>query len=156
MPVRTGDDRTPAQKGHDEQLRRQHEETRQANRGRRETLDEARLAEKKIGIERAKLELEARRGELVHKDLVFAAWQMMVSNAGAKLNAIGSKLGAQLVGRTAPEIKETIDQAVTEALAELNEFDLPQERGRGGAPARGAAAMARPAKAQGKRVGRRK
>ena len=154
MPVRTGDDRTPAQKGHDEQLRRQHEETRQANRGRRESLDEARLAEKRIGIERAKLELEARRGELVHKDLVFAAWQMMVTNAGAKLNAIGSKLGAQLVGRTAPEIKEAIDQAVTEALAELNEFDLPQERGR--APARSAAAMARPAKAQGKRVGRRK
>jgi hypothetical protein len=60
MPVRTGDDRTPAQKGHDEQLRRQDEETRQANRGRRESLDEARLAEKKIGIERAKLELEAR------------------------------------------------------------------------------------------------
>jgi hypothetical protein len=156
MPVRKGDDRTPTQKGHDEQLRRQHEETRQANRGRRESLDEARLAEKRIGIERAKLELEARRGELVHKDLVFAAWQMMVTNAGAKLNAIGSKLGAQLVGRTAPEIKETIDQAVTEALAELNEFDLPQEPGRGGAPARSAAAMARPAKAQRKRVGRRK
>jgi hypothetical protein len=154
MPVRTGDDRTPAQRGHDEQLRRRHEETRLANRGRRETLDEARLAEKRIGIERAKLELEARRGELVHKDLVLAAWQMLVTNTGAKLNAIGSKLGAQLVGQTAPEIKETIDQAVTEALAELNEFDLPRERGR--APARSAAAMARPAKAQGKRVGRRK
>ena len=156
MPVRRGGDRTSAQKAHDEQLRRQHEETRLANRGRRETLDEARLAEKRIGIERAKLELEARRGELVHKDLVFAAWQMLVTNAGAKLNAIGSKLGAQLVGRTAPEIKETIDQAVTEALAELHEFDLPRERGRAGAPARSAAAMARPAKAQGKRVGRRK
>ena len=100
MPVRTGDDRTPAQKGHDEQLRRHHEETRQANRGRRESLDEARLVEKKIGIERAKLELEAHRGELVHKDLVFTAWQMMVSNAGPSSTRSARSSAPSSWGRT--------------------------------------------------------
>ena len=95
--------------------------------GRGKTLTEARIRKATADADRAELETEELKGKLIRKDLVADALQRLVTNAGTKLNGLGTKLASQLVGLSAPEIKDAIDNAVTEALTELNEFSFADE-----------------------------
>jgi hypothetical protein len=99
-------------------------------KGRGKTLTEARIRKATADADRAELETEELKGKLIRKDLVADALQRLVTNAGTKLNGLGSKLASQLVGLSAPEIKDAIDNAVTEALTELNEVSFADERRR--------------------------
>jgi hypothetical protein len=97
-------------------------------KGRGKTLTEARIRKATADAERAELETGELKGKLIRKDLVADALQRLVTNAGTKLNGLGTKLASQLVGLSAPELKDAIDKAVTEALTELNEFSLADEQ----------------------------
>src|SRR5215470_9819474 len=108
-------------------LRRANEAKSALKKGRGKTLTEARIRKATADADRAELETEEMKGKLIRKDLVADALQRLVTNAGTKLNGLGTKLASQLVGLPAPEIKDAIDNAVTEALTELNEFSFADE-----------------------------
>jgi hypothetical protein len=126
------------------------------------TLTQARILKEQANARLAVHELNLQLGQVIRKDLAAEVLQRLAANASTRLNGLGTRLAAQLVGMSAPEIKDAIDRAVTEALTELNEFSFTDERkqapppkGRRGPrrPRRTVAAVHGPAKADGKRVG---
>jgi hypothetical protein len=128
-------------------------------KGRGKTLTEARIRKATADADRAELDTEELKGKLIRKNLVADALQRLVTNAGTKLNGLGTKLASQLVGLSASEIKDAIDKAVTEALTELNEFSFADEqqprkgRGQPRRPRRDPPPLAGKAQANRQRVG---
>ena len=126
------------------------------------TLTQARILKEQANARLAVHELNLQLGQVIRKDLAAEVLQRLATNASTRLNGLRTKLAAQLVGMSAPEIKDAIDWAVTEALTELNEFSFTDERkqapppkGRRGPrrPRRAVAAVHGQAQAHGKRVG---
>ena len=78
----------------------------------------------KLQAQKATLELEISRGNLIPMDLVVETWQGHIGNARAKLLAMPAKAAAQSVGVDSYlEIEQLITKLVHEALDELSSAD---------------------------------
>ena len=91
-------------------------------------LSQERAKLTKLQAEKAKLELEQQRGNLIPMELVVEAWQGLIGNARAKLLALPPKAAAQVVGvESYLEIEQVITILIHESLDELSTDGLPEE-----------------------------
>jgi len=81
------------------------------------TQERAKLT--RLQAEKAKLELEQQRGNLIPLELVVVAWEGQIANCRAKLLALPSKVAAQAVGANYVEIEQLFKGVIYEALDEL-------------------------------------
>ena len=82
----------------------------------------------KLQAEKATLELEQQRGNLIPMELVVETWQGHIANARAKMLALPPKAAAQSVGVDSYlEIEQLITELVNEALDELQNDGLPKQ-----------------------------
>ena len=82
----------------------------------------------KLHAEKATLELEQQRGNLIPMELVVETWQGHIANARAKMLALPPKAAAQAVGvESYLEIEQLITELVNEALDELQNDGLPKQ-----------------------------
>jgi phage terminase Nu1 subunit (DNA packaging protein) len=90
------------------------------------TQERAKLT--KLHAEKATLELEQQRGNLIPMELVVETWQGHIANARAKMLALPPKAAAQAVGvESYLEIEQLITELVNEALDELQNDGLPKQ-----------------------------
>ena len=83
-------------------------------------LTDARTVHEKIKIERARLDLQKEKRELVEVAKVVEEWQDMISIAKKKLLAMPSELAPLLIGhRSQKKIKSLIEDKIHAALNEL-------------------------------------
>ena len=82
----------------------------------------------KLQAEKATLELEVSRGNLIPMELVVETWQGHIGNARAKLLGFPAKAAAQTIGMDEYlESEEFLTGLINEALDELNNDGLPQK-----------------------------
>ena len=82
----------------------------------------------KLQAQKATLELEISRGNLIPMDLVVETWQGHIGNARAKLLAMPAKAAAQTIGMDEYlESEEFLTGLINEALDELNHDGLPKQ-----------------------------
>ena len=82
----------------------------------------------KLQAQKATLELEISRGNLIPMDLVVETWQGHIGNARAKLLAFPPKAAAQSVGMdNYIESERFFKSLINEALDELNHDGLPKK-----------------------------
>ena len=82
----------------------------------------------KLQAEKATLELEQQRGNLIPMELVVETWQGHIGNARAKLLAMPAKAAAQTIGMDEYlESEEFLTGLINEALDELNNDGLPKQ-----------------------------
>ena len=82
----------------------------------------------KLHAEKATLELEQQRGNLIPMELVVETWQGHIANARAKLLALPPKAAAQVVGMESYlEVEQAITELIHEALDELSTDGLPKK-----------------------------
>lgn len=82
----------------------------------------------KLQAEKATLELEQQRGNLIPMELVIEGWQGQIANARAKLLALPPKAAAQTAGMERyVEIEHTVRDIIYEALDELAGDGVPKE-----------------------------
>jgi terminase small subunit / prophage DNA-packing protein len=91
-------------------------------------LSQERAKLTKLQAEKATLELEQQRGNLIPMELVIEGWQGLLANARAKLLALPPKFAAQAVGAdNYLEIEQLSKDLIYEALDELAHDGLPDE-----------------------------
>jgi hypothetical protein len=82
----------------------------------------------KLQAEKATLELEVSRGNLIPMELVVETWQGHIGNARAKLLGFPAKAAAQSIGMDDYlESEEFFTGLINEALDELNHDGLPKK-----------------------------
>lgn len=82
----------------------------------------------KIQAEKATLELEAAKGNLIPMELVVETWQGHIGNARAKLLAMPAKAAAQTIGMDEYlESEKFLTGLINEALDELSNDGLPKQ-----------------------------
>ena len=82
----------------------------------------------KIQAEKATLELEAAKGNLIPMELVVETWQGHIGNARAKLLAMPAKAAAQTIGMDEYlESEQFLTGLINEALDELSNDGLPKQ-----------------------------
>jgi len=82
----------------------------------------------KLQAEKATLELEQQRGNLIPMELVIEGWQGQIANARAKLLALPPKAAAQTAGMDSyVEVEHVIREIIYEALDELAGDGVPKE-----------------------------
>jgi hypothetical protein len=82
----------------------------------------------KLQAEKATLELEVARGNLIPLELVVETWQGHIGNARAKLLAMPAKAAAQTIGMDEYlESEEFLTGLINEALDELDNDGLPKQ-----------------------------
>ena len=82
----------------------------------------------KLQAEKATLELEVSRGNLIPMELVVETWQGHIGNARAKLLGFPAKAAAQSIGMDDYlESEEFFTGLINEALDELNHDGLPRK-----------------------------
>jgi hypothetical protein len=82
----------------------------------------------KLQAEKATLELEISRGNLIPMELVVETWQGHIGNARAKLLGFPAKAAAQSIGMDDYlESEEFFTGLINEALDELNHDGLPRK-----------------------------
>ena len=82
----------------------------------------------KLQAEKATLELEISRGNLIPMELVVETWQGHIGNARAKLLGFPAKAAAQSIGMDDYlESEEFFTGLINEALDELNHDGLPKK-----------------------------
>tara|TARA_R110000782_G_scaffold26976_1_gene68629 strand:- start:521 stop:1033 length:513 start_codon:yes stop_codon:yes gene_type:complete len=82
----------------------------------------------KLQAEKATLELEVARGNLIPLELVVETWQGHIGNARAKLLAFPPKAAAQSIGMdNYLESEQFFTGLINEALDELNNDGLPKK-----------------------------
>ena len=82
----------------------------------------------KLQAEKATLELEVSRGNLIPMELVVETWQGHIGNARAKLLGFPAKAAAQSIGMDDYlESEEFFTGLINEALDELNHDGLPSK-----------------------------
>ena len=82
----------------------------------------------KLQAEKATLELEIARGNLIPMELVVETWQGHIGNARAKLLAFPPKAAAQSIGMDDYlESEQFFTGLINEALDELNNDGLPKQ-----------------------------
>ena len=82
----------------------------------------------KLQAQKATLELEISRGNLIPMDLVVETWQGHIGNARAKLLAMPAKAAAQTIGMDEYlESEEFLTVLINEALDELDNDGLPKQ-----------------------------
>jgi len=91
-------------------------------------LSQERAKLTKLQAEKATLELEVSRGNLIPMELVVETWQGHIGNARAKLLAMPAKAAAQTIGMDEYlESEQFITGLINEALDELNNDGLPKQ-----------------------------
>ena len=91
-------------------------------------LSQERAKLTKLQAEKATLELEQQRGNLIPMELVIEGWQGLLANARAKLLALPPKVAAQVLGMESyVEVEHVIRDIIYEALDELAGDVVPKE-----------------------------
>jgi hypothetical protein len=91
-------------------------------------LSQERAKLTKLQAEKATLELEIARGNLIPLELVVETWQGHIGNARAKLLAFPPKAAAQSIGMDDYlESEQFFTGLINEALDELNNDGLPKQ-----------------------------
>ena len=91
-------------------------------------LSQERAKLTKLQAEKATLELEVARGNLIPLELVVETWQGHIGNARAKLLAFPPKAAAQSIGMdNYLESEQFFTGLINEALDELNNDGLPKK-----------------------------
>ena len=91
-------------------------------------LSQERAKLTKLQAEKATLELEVSRGNLIPMELVVETWQGHIGNARAKLLGFPAKAAAQSIGMDDYlESEEFFTGLINEALDELNHDGLPKK-----------------------------
>jgi len=82
----------------------------------------------KLQAEKATLELEQQRGNLIPKEIMIETWQGHIANARAKLLALPPKVASQILGMESYiEVEHVIRETICEALDELAGDGVPKE-----------------------------
>jgi len=82
----------------------------------------------KLQAQKATLELEQQRGNLVPMELIVETWQGHIGNARAKLLSLPPKAAAQVLGvDNYLEVEQLLTELINESLDELNNDGLPNE-----------------------------
>ncbi len=88
-------------------------------------VERARLAHHQA--DKTALEARALKGELVRTLDALELWQATIAAARAKFLSLPRKMAAQVIHAETPaEVEEALQQAITEALAELGRSGLPR------------------------------
>ena len=91
-------------------------------------LSQERAKLTKLQAEKATLELEVSRGNLIPMELVVETWQGHIGNARAKLLAMPPKAAAQTIGMDEYlETEQFLTGLINEALDELDNDGLPKQ-----------------------------
>ena len=91
-------------------------------------LSQERAKLTKLQAEKATLELEVSRGNLIPMELVVETWQGHIGNARAKLLAMPAKAAAQTIGMDEYlETEQFLTGLINEALDELDNDGLPKQ-----------------------------
>jgi len=91
-------------------------------------LSQERAKLTKLQAEKATLELEQQRGNLIPVELMIETWQGHIANARAKLLALPPKAAAQVAGMDSYlEIEQIFKGLIYESLDELANDGLPTE-----------------------------
>ena len=82
----------------------------------------------KLQAQKATLELEVAKGNLIPMELVVETWQGHIGNCRAKLLAMPAKAAAQTIGMDEYlESEQFLTELINEALDELNNDGLPEK-----------------------------
>jgi len=91
-------------------------------------LSQERAKLTKLQAEKATLELEQQRGNLIPMELIIETWQGHIANARAKLLALPPKAAAQVAGMESYlEVEQLITELINESLDELENDGLPKQ-----------------------------